>query len=65
MPDTTYASQMFTITLKTDESKEVMMIFTPDDASGLVLRGYFIEVYLNGVKAYTMKSSYPPRLEVH
>lgn len=65
LPDKEYTSQTFKVTLEHDETRDLSLSFKPDEASGAVLRGYFIEVYINGEKTYTMKSSYPPRLEVH
>jgi len=62
-PDVEYTYRTFSLTLPRGESKEFILTFTPDEASSLTLRGYFIEVDFDG-ESWTMESAYPPRLEV-
>lgn len=62
-PDKDYAAKTFSLNLKGDSIRELVVVFTPDEASGGSLRGYFVE--LEGLISYTMPSDYPPRLTVH
>ncbi len=64
LPDKVYTQGSITLTLKPGEKKEVRMYFTPDEVSSTTMRGYFIEVWIDSEKVYTMPSSYPPRLKV-
>jgi len=52
----------FLVSLERGESKELVLSFIPDEASGFTLRGYFVEI--EGVTPWTMPSDYPPRLSV-
>ena len=63
-PDQSLLKKTFTVSLNPGERKTLCVTFTAQEKSGLLFRGYFIEVKINGVKVYTMPSSYPPRLKV-
>jgi len=63
-PDQSLLAKTFTVSLNPGERKTLCVTFTAQEKSGLFFRGYFIEVKINGVKVYTMPSSYPPRLKV-
>ncbi|MEM3384784.1 MAG: LEA type 2 family protein [Nitrososphaeria archaeon] len=60
--DEDYKVARFDVSLKKDETKEYEIPFTPDTASSVTLRGYFIEI--EGDLSWTMDNSYPPRLTV-
>jgi len=63
--DSDYQVSTVPITLNGGEQKEMELVFTPNQASGGRLRGYFIEIdfQATGTK-WVMESSYPPRLKV-
>jgi len=45
--------------------KTIVLSFVPDQASSLILRGYYIKLMLNGEEIFVQPSSYPPRLKVY
>lgn len=62
--DVVYVSQTFDINLAENQAVQVGLVWSPDQASGSQLRGYFIEVLFDGEKIWTMPNNYPPRLTV-
>ncbi|MEM2738453.1 MAG: hypothetical protein QXK93_05660 [Candidatus Bathyarchaeia archaeon] len=46
--DEEYVSQTFTVTILPDAEKEVVLSFTPEQASGLLFKGYYLIVRFNG-----------------
>ena len=64
IPDKTFAEQTFDVNLISGQEKVLSLGFIASKTSSIVFRGYFIEVYVNGEKYYTMPSDYPPRLKV-
>lgn len=62
LPDNDFIVKDYIIQLKKSESQEINIKFTPDEVSGILFRGYFIE--LEGVATWTQTDSYPPRLKV-
>jgi len=61
--DSDYAISTVPVNLKGGDQKELMVEFTPDEASAGSLRGYFIEVEFKVTRTrWTMENSYPPRL---
>lgn len=63
MPDVTYVSREKSISLDEGETIWLRAYFTPDEASSLTIRGYFLEAEYND-ESWTMESNYPPRLKV-
>ena len=65
MPDEDYKVKTFDIKVSAGNTVELKVSFSPDEASGLTLRGYFVQVDLiTWDSSWTMESSYPPRLKV-
>jgi len=63
--DSDYATKTFPIDLKSGQTTELELTFTPDQASAGRLRGYFMEVdFLVTHTHWAMANSYPPRLTV-
>lgn len=62
--DEDYAQGSGSVSLSKDASQTLALSWSPIQASGGSLRGYFIEFWFDGEKIYTMDSSYPPRLTV-
>lgn len=63
--DSDYATKTFPIDLKSGQTTELELTFTPDQASTGRLRGYFMEVdFLVTHTNWAMANSYPPRLTV-
>ncbi|RLE84673.1 MAG: hypothetical protein DRJ67_10165, partial [Thermoprotei archaeon] len=62
--DSRYAYVAATITLNRGERIALKIAFRPDEASGLILRGYYLKLLVNGEEVWVMKNSYPPRLKV-
>ncbi len=54
----------YDINLADNQAVQVGLVWSPDQASGSQLRGYFIEVLFDGEKIWTMPNNYPPRLTV-
>lgn len=63
-PDEDCAQSSGSISLSKDASQILTLSWSPAQASGGSLRGYFVEFWFGGEKIYTMGSSYPPRLIV-
>jgi len=64
-PDSDYHISTIPVSLKGGEEKEIEITFTPDEASGGSLRGYFIEIEFRVARTtWVMENSYPPRLKV-
>jgi len=63
-PDSRVASAAYTISLASGERATLKVEFTPTKASGLLFRGYYLKLFLNGREVWTMGDSYPPRLRV-
>ncbi len=63
-PDQVVEEQSYSMTLKPYENATVSITFTPTEASSTLFKGYFIEVYVDGEKVYSMPPEYPPRLRV-
>lgn len=64
MPDEVYLEESEYVSLREGESIVLEFWFIAEDRSGLVFRGYFIEIILPDGSKWTMESDYPPRLEV-
>uniref|UniRef100_A0A7C3SMU8 Late embryogenesis abundant protein LEA-2 subgroup domain-containing protein n=1 Tax=Thermofilum pendens TaxID=2269 RepID=A0A7C3SMU8_THEPE len=62
LPDRDVKVESYHINLGKGESVELSVTFQPDEPSGDLMRGYFIE--LEGIVSWTMANSYPPRLRV-
>lgn len=62
MPDTNLLSQSHNVVLNRGQDKEIVISFSPTEASSGLLRGYFIEI--DGDTQWTMPDNYPPRLTV-
>lgn len=63
--DSDYATKTFPIDLKSGQTTELELTFTPDQAGAGRLRGYFMEVdFLVTRTKWVMANSYPPRLTV-
>jgi len=63
--DSDYQLLTVPVSLKGGEQKEIELVFTPDQASGGRLRGYFIEIEFQATgTTWVMESSYPPRIKV-
>ncbi len=63
-PDQSFSKQDINVNIDSGKSQEITISFSPDQATGGLFRGYFIEVVFDGNKIYTMESQYPPRLTV-
>jgi len=64
-PDEDYAVGTFTVKLASGQHAELTVTFVASEKSGLVFRGYFIEVnFLYSQRKWTMVDTYPPRLKV-
>jgi LEA14-like dessication related protein len=64
-PDEDYAVSTFTVKLESGQSAELTVAFVASEKSGLLFRGYFIEVdFLYSQRKWTMDDAYPPRLKV-
>ncbi|MCD6263737.1 hypothetical protein J7L60_04955 [Candidatus Bathyarchaeota archaeon] len=63
LPDEDVKVESFDVFLNKDESREYILAFTPTEASGGNLRGYFVEI--EGDLSWTMPGTYPPRLLVN
>lgn len=64
LPDKAYFLSNIQVNLRKGETNDFTMVWTPDEASGFLLRGYILRVLYEGDKIYEMESSYPPRLRV-
>ena len=63
--DQDYAASSSVINIAAGKSQTISLSWSPSAASGDDgLRGYYILVYFNGSKIYTMSEDYPPRLTV-
>lgn len=63
--DSDFQMSTILINLKGGQQQEIEIQFTPDQASGGNLRGYFIEVDFKATgTSWVMESSYPPRLTI-
>jgi len=62
LPDRDVKIETFVVSLNKGESREYVLKFIPDEATGGSLRGYFIEI--EGDLSWTMPNAYPPRLTV-
>jgi len=63
--DSDYHISTVPTNIKGGDEKEIMVAFTPDEASGGSLRGYFVEIEFRATRtSWTMENSYPPRLKV-
>ena len=62
LPDRDVKIETFVVSLNKGESREYVLKFIPDEATGGSLRGYFIEI--EGDLSWTMLNAYPPRLTV-
>jgi hypothetical protein len=62
LPDKDFKVETHFVSLREGESVELAVAFQPDEPSGDLMRGYFIE--LEGAVSWTMDDSYPPRLRV-
>ncbi|MBC8465425.1 hypothetical protein H8D57_00205, partial [bacterium] len=62
IPDTNVESESYRIVLDGNQETEIVIEFSPSEASGLSTRGYFVEV--EGDVDWTMNEGYPPRLTV-
>lgn len=63
--DSDYTVRTFPVNLGGDQVIELKLTFTPDQASGGRLRGYFVELdFLTKNTNWGMEDSYPPRLKV-
>jgi hypothetical protein len=63
--DSDFQMSTIQVDLKGGQQHEIEIQFTPDQASGGSLRGYFIEVDFKATgNSWVMENSYPPRLEV-
>jgi hypothetical protein len=60
--DTDVLTQNHHIFLERDQDTEIVISFSPTEASSILLRGYFIEI--EGDTQWTMSDEYPPRLTV-
>jgi len=60
--DDSFLKQNFAIDLERGESMDIVLEFSPDEVSGPVFRGYYIDV--EGAISFIMPDIYPPRLEV-
>jgi len=64
-PDEDYAVSTFTVKLESGQSAELSVAFVASEKSGLLFRGYFIEVdFLYSQREWTMDDAYPPRLKI-
>jgi hypothetical protein len=55
----------FTVKLESGQSAELTVVFVASEKSGLLFRGYFIEIdFLYSQRKWTMDDAYPPRLKV-
>jgi Late embryogenesis abundant protein. len=64
MPDEVAYVERFTVDIPPGGYRQFRIIFIPSEASGALLRGYFITVKLNKVEIWTQPQGYPPRLKV-
>ena len=64
MPDQVLESRSYTINLYPGEETTLSLTFTVPDSPGGAIRGYFIEIYFDNEKIYTMENTYPPRLKL-
>jgi hypothetical protein len=62
LPDTNVLTQNHHIFLERNQDTEIVISFSPTEASSALLRGYFIEI--EGDTQWTMPDEYPPRLTV-
>ena len=63
--DKDYVLATVPVDLRGGVEKEFKVEFTPDEASGGSLRGYFVEVEFSATgTTWTMDAGYPPRLQV-
>jgi len=64
-PDEDYAVGTFRVKLASGQHVELTVTFVASEKSGLLFRGYFVEVdFLYSQKKWTMEDEYPPRLKV-
>ena len=61
-PDEDYLVRDYSVSLDRGASRDIVVTFSPDEASGISFRGYFVEI--EGETSWTMESTYPPRLSV-
>lgn len=64
LPDSMYTFATFSVSLRKGEWSTLEVIFSPDEASGIILRGYYLRLVFNGGEVWVMGESYPPRLKV-
>ena len=65
-PDVDYAQSSGSLNLAEGGSQTISLSWSPDSASGDGgLRGYYIQVLLNGSSIYSMSADYPPRFTVN
>lgn len=63
--DSDYHITTIPIDLGGGEERTMRIDFTPDEATGGSLRGYFVEIEFQSTKTtWTMENSYPPRLKI-
>lgn len=63
--DSDYQTSTIPVNLAAGNEEDLTVAFTPDQASGGRLRGYFLEVKFRVTGAsWAMENSYPPRLKV-
>ncbi|MEZ0345308.1 MAG: hypothetical protein ABWK01_01995 [Infirmifilum sp.] len=62
LPDSVYVVSTPYVSLREGETRDIEVSFIARRTSGVIFRGYFIEV--EGLASWTMPSSYPPRLRV-
>jgi len=63
--DQDFAVQTFAVNIShSGEIQTIEMSFTPDEASGGLTQGYYIQVDVDSAQIYQMEDGYPPRLRV-
>jgi len=63
--DSDYAVKTFPLNLIGDQTIELELTFSPDEATQGRFRGYFVEIQFSATNTkWVMDDSYPPRLEV-
>lgn len=64
-PDSDYHITTIPVDLGGGEERMMKIGFTPDEATGGSLRGYFMEIEFQSTRTtWTMENSYPPRLKI-
>lgn len=64
LPDEKLLTESFYVNLASGQKTTLSIEFIVTDKPSFFLRGYFIEIYLDGERLYTMPSEYPPRLKL-